>query len=299
MTEKTEHITVCICTYKRPELLSRLLHDLNHQNTNKMFNYSIVVVDNDRDLSARNSVNSFIDSSDIEIKYCVEPEQSISLARNRVVENSKGDFVAFIDDDEYPVSDWLLNLYRAYHEFKADGILGPVLPYYATKPPHWVEKGKFHERPSHKTGTVLSWTNTRTGNVLLRRNIFDCKDNMFNPEFGSGGEDRDFFRRMISKGCKFVWCAEAQVYEVVPPERFKRSFMVRRALLRGTTPYNHTVVAYLTSLVAIPLYTLLLPLLFFIRHHLFMKYLVSYFDHIGRMSYLFNIKLIKEKYILE
>ena len=122
----------------------------------------------------------------------------------------------------------------------------------------------------------------------------------FRPEFGSGGEDKDFFRRMIAQGNRFVWCAEAHVYETVPPERLSRSFMLRRALLRGKTPYNQsTPLSYLKSLVAIPLYTLLLPLLFFIRHHLFMKYLISFFDHIGRILAFLKINVVKEKYVVE
>jgi hypothetical protein len=135
--------------------------------------------------------------------------------------------------------------------------------------------------------------------VLLRRDLFDGKKNMFRPEFGSGGEDRDFFRRMIDQGCQFVWCAEAPVFEVIPPERYKKSFMLKRALLRGKTPYNHGFTAYLKSLIAIPLYTLLLPFLFFIRHHIFMKYLISYFDHIGRILALLGIDVIKQKYVMK
>ena len=42
------------------------------------------------------------------IDYFVEPERNISLARNRSVRASKGDLIAFIDDDEFPDRDWLL-----------------------------------------------------------------------------------------------------------------------------------------------------------------------------------------------
>jgi succinoglycan biosynthesis protein ExoM len=293
------HITVCICTFKRPDLLKKLLDKLINQQTGGLFYYSVVVVDNDQSKSAQYIVESFQQTVNFDIKYMIESEQNIALARNRAVENATGDFIAFIDDDEFPDSNWLLNLFRAYREFKADGILGPVLPYYEVKPPQWIIKGRFHERPSHKTGTVLPWTNTRTGNVLLRRHMFDGKENMFKSEFGSGGEDRDFFKRMIDKGCTFVWCAEAPVYELVPPERYTRSFMLRRALLRGKTPYNHRFIAYLKTLIAIPLYTLILPFLFFIQHHLFMKCLVSYFDHLGRLLAFLGLNVIREKYVIK
>lgn len=299
MIKNLSNVCVCICTFKRPVLLGKLLHELKFQRTEGLFSYSVVVVDNDLNKSAHDIVESFKRASNIDVRYSVEPEQNIAHARNRAVENARGDYIAFIDDDEYPTSNWLLTLFKAIHEFRADGILGPVLPYYEITPPQWIIKGKFHERPSHETGSILRWTETRSGNVILRKSIFDEKDSWFREEFGSGGEDKDLFRRLINKGGQFVWCAEAPVYEVVPPERFKRSFMLRRALLRGKTPYNHSVAAYMKSLIAIPFYTLLLPFLIFIQHHIFMKILVSYFDHIGRMLSLFGFNVIKEKYVLK
>ena len=49
-TEKfTTHICVCVCTYRRPLPLKRLLLELNRQETGDSFTYSIVVVDNDEE----------------------------------------------------------------------------------------------------------------------------------------------------------------------------------------------------------------------------------------------------------
>jgi glycosyltransferase involved in cell wall biosynthesis len=248
--------------------------------------------------TAKRTVESVKETSLIPIDYYNEPEQNIALARNKAVENARGNFVAFIDDDESPDGNWLLNLYNALKRLKAEGILGPVIPRYGTKPPKWVVRGKFYERPSHETGSVLHWTNTRTGNVLLKKDIFNGNGNMFDPEFGMGGEDRDFFRRMIAKGFRFVWCAEAPVYEAVTPERCKRSFMLKRALLRGKIPhFSHFDMV--KSLVAIPLYSSVLPILFLLGHDRFMKYLIKDFDHIGRILAFFGIDVIKQKYVME
>jgi succinoglycan biosynthesis protein ExoM len=298
--KKARHIviSVCICTYRRPDLLKRLLLKLDDQETEGFFDYCIVIVDNDVGESARLIAESFSRSSKSAVSYHVEPEQNIALARNKAIENAMGEFVAFIDDDEAPAPRWLLNLFKACHSFHADGVLGPVVPHYELEPPKWVVEGKFYERPSHKTGEVLQWKNTRTGNVLLKRYVFEKEDNPFKPEFGSGGEDRDFFRRMIGKGFRFVWCAEAPVYEAVTPERCKRSFMVRRALQRGQLP-QFTNVDLVKSIVAVPLYTVTLPFLLIVGHHLFMKYLVKNCDHIGRLLALCGIYLIKQKYVVK
>jgi glycosyltransferase involved in cell wall biosynthesis len=299
MTEKIHHISVCVCTFKRRAPLRRLLSGLDRLATEGLFTYSVVIADNDAAKSAESVVNSFQRTSKLEIRYCVEPEQNIALARNKAVENAKGSHIAFIDDDELPPSDWLLQLFRASLSLAADGILGPVLPLYESDPPAWVLKGRFYERPSHKTGTILDWLHTRTGNVLLRRNIFDDPDNWFRAEFGRGGEDRDFFRRIIEKGCKFVWCAEAPVFEVVPPNRYERSFMLKRALLLGAkTPYTNEPLQYIKSFVAVLLYSTTLPVLALIAQHCFMKVLMKGLDHAGLLLTLCGINPVKERYIV-
>lgn len=107
MPPEHDHITVCICTYKKRGLLAYLLNELQNQITDKLFTCSIVVVDNDYTQSAKSITSSFKEKS--LINYCNEPEQNVSLARNRAVENAEGNFVAFIDD-EFPVNHWLMNL---------------------------------------------------------------------------------------------------------------------------------------------------------------------------------------------
>jgi succinoglycan biosynthesis protein ExoM len=293
-------ICVCICTYQRPALLSRLIFKLQEQETEGLFDYSIVVVDNDRSESARLTVESFVRKSKISPSYYLEPEQNIALVRNKAIEHAHGDLVALIDDDELPDERWLLNLYKAMAQYAVDGILGPVLPHFETKPPEWVLKGHFFDRPSHPTGHVLSWHNTRTGNALLRRKLFKDGASWFDPSYGSGGEDRDFFRRKIEEGHVFVWCNEAAVFETVPPKRWKRTILLKRALLRGKMALNSTgskPVSVIKSAVVAAIYTAGLPLFFVLGHHIFMKYLIKDCDHIGKVMAFFGINLVRDKYV--
>ena len=291
------HVCVCVCTFQRPALLCRLLAALAGQRTDGRFTFSVVVVDNDEQASARQATEDVQRAFAIDVRYFVEREQNIALARNKAVANTRGDFVAFIDDDEIPGNDWLLTLHGAIGDMGVDGVLGPVVPSYEEVPPAWVLRGRFHERPAHATGTILPWQFARTGNALLRSEIFRDPGNWFREEFGSGGEDRDLFRRLIESGRRFAWCAEAPVWETIPPERFRRRFLLKRALLRGRTPYNQHAAAYLRSTLAIPAYTLMLPFLPLLGHHVFMRYLVSYCDHVGRILALLGARVVKEKYV--
>lgn len=298
MGDSTEHISICICTFKRPDMLLRTLESLRNQRTDGLFTYSIVVADNDCAESAKATVQAFAASSGIEMKYCMEPTPNIALARNAVVRSARGDYLAFIDDDEFPNGDWLLLMLKACKAHGVAGVLAPVLPHFETEPPAWLRQGGFYERPRHVTGYLMSWQGSRTGNVLLKSGIFEGLNTPFMPAFGAGGEDQDFFRRMNTAGHKFIWCDEAPVYETVPPHRWKRWFLVRRALLRGRTTFRHPqnrARNIAKSLVAVPLYLIVLPVFLIMGHHLFVKYLVKLCDHGGRLLALMNLNPVKER----
>jgi glycosyltransferase involved in cell wall biosynthesis len=267
-------------------MLNRLLGALENQTTHGQFTYSIVVADNDHEESARATVAAFTKNSRLEVNYHVERRQNIALARNMALHKARGDFAAFIDDDEFPIAEWLLNLYRTCEGHGAAGVLGPVLPHFDSEPPRWVHKGGFYQRPRHKTGFGLDWNECRTGNVIFRRSVAEGLGEPFHPEFGTGGEDQDFFRRAIANGNRFVWCNEAVVYEAVPPARWTLRVMVMRALLRGRNSWRHPEGRWAglgKSAVALPLYALSLPLMLLCGYHLFVKCLIRLGDHGGKV----------------
>jgi glycosyltransferase involved in cell wall biosynthesis len=216
--------------------LARLLEGLDWQEKHPGFIVDVVVVDNDDRRSSESVVREFVGRGSLEVSYCCEPNRSISLARNMAVGNARGNLLAFIDDDERPEKDWLVQLFRTLKRFSADGVLGPVLPEYPQNAPDWLKKGRVFERRRHQTGRQITLDDARTGNVLLLRSLFRDNEVWFDPVFGrTGGEDSDFFERQFAKDKVFVWCDEAVAYETVPPERWKGSFHMRRMWRAGTS----------------------------------------------------------------
>ena len=139
-------ITVCICTFKRQAFLENLLRKLESQRTDNLFEYDVVVADNDAGRSAEPVVRALAGSSSLKITYCAEPVANIALARNAALANARGNFIAFIDDDEFPTAEWLYQLFHARDAHRVDGVLGPVLPHFMQEPHSWLEKGKFFDR---------------------------------------------------------------------------------------------------------------------------------------------------------
>lgn len=297
------HISVCVCTYKRPQLLDNLLNKLQAQRTEGLFTYSLVIADNDREHSAESIVNAHQKRDSISIDYCVEPEVSIALARNKAVQNAKGEFFAFIDDDEFPENNWLLKLYKTCHEYTAGAVLGPVIPHYEGTPPKWLVRGRFCERPSYKTGTRIHWSKSRLGNVLVTASCFQHGTQAFNPKFRFQGEDVVFFKGLDERGYSFVWCSDAPVYESVNESRHRKSYFLRRAFVQGNVSlqyyddldWGESIYILLKSVAASMAYTAMLPFCFLAGTHVFMRYLIKDVHHISRLLALFHLVSMKER----
>lgn len=299
MNSRMVHICVCICTFQRPQFLHRLLEALKRQVTGDQFTYSVVVVDNDYLRSAEAEVAAFVASASVPIRYCVEPEQNISKARNKAIENAIGDYLALIDDDEFPNENWLLTLLEACRRYDVDAVVGPVLRHFDEKPPKWIVKGNFWQRVTYPTGTVLDKGKGRINNALLKREVFAGCQEPFRPELRAG-EDQDFVMRMVEQGRTFVWCNEAVVHEIIPPMRWKRSFMLRRSLLQGSAFPLRKAIRFgdlAKSVVAVPVYTILLPITLMLGHHRFMNLLVKLAYHSGMVLACLGIQVIRDPYV--
>jgi len=279
-------------------MLEKLLEHLEGQVVSPEITFSVIVVDNDGEQSAQAVVERFNDRGVLDIAYYSEPRQNIALARNSALRHARGDFLALIDDDEFPGSDWLVQLYQACKTYHADGVLGPVCPSFMEPPPRWVLAGRFHEKGGHESGEILSWRDTRTSNVLLRRATLSRTKIQFDATFSRGGEDVDFFTRLMRAGCKFVWCQDAPVFETIPPVRCTRKFMLKRALLRGCVTTQYVTFGpwrVVKSVAAVPVYAAALPLTVMLGQHRAMDVLIRLVEHAGLLMATCGLEPVKER----
>src|ERR1700761_7269699 len=64
-----DHISICVCSFKRPHLLQNTLENLRNLKTDSQFTYSVVVADNDRAESAKATVEGFARTAGFEVVY--------------------------------------------------------------------------------------------------------------------------------------------------------------------------------------------------------------------------------------
>lgn len=237
MTLQARLISVCICTFKRPEGLRRALESAFALQIPSGCTLELLVVDNDASGSASTVVDSFhaLTTERLSLRYINEPTPGVSHARNRCLESAAGEMLAFFDDDEFVQPDWLVALLACTDRTQADAVFGPVLPSFETPPTPWAVASGVHDRQRFPSGTVLPWREARTGNVALRRSML-AGGHRFSTEFArTGGEDSLFFATAQSQGRKLVWCDEAVVHESVPAQRMERTWILHRAFMGGRT----------------------------------------------------------------
>jgi len=226
-------VDIGVCTFRRPEL-ERTLRSLADLEVPEAVAVRIIVADNDAMPSARPLVDSLRSSLPFEVLYVHCPAANISIARNACLDNSDGDFLAFIDDDEEASAEWLLLLLMMAEATAADAVLGPVKARYDAAAPDWMRRGDFHS-----TNPVWVGDEIRTGytcNVLLRTGSAPLAGRRFSLSLGTtGGEDTEYFTHMHRAGGRLAFAANAFVEEPVPGKRAQLSWLARRRFRMGQT----------------------------------------------------------------
>lgn len=239
-------IVIGICTYKRNELLDICLRHIEKLCLPQNVQLEIVVVDNSHDAQAKDLVESRVFAGSAgscsKIHYSSFTGKGIAAVRNetlRQVRKLSPDYIALIDDDEYPGENWLIELYERITTSGADVVTGPFLPafvdtnFQSLDVPSWIKNNSLFEGKSKRADGVFCET-ARTNNVMFKAEILDKLDFWFDERYlYMTGEDLDFFDRINTLGYKIVWCKNAPVFDIINPKRCTLSFIWDRNFNNG------------------------------------------------------------------
>lgn len=239
-------LVIGIPTYRRPELLDRLLDTLGEQA--RAAGALVVVGDNAPtgpgvdpapeglpgpsagvlEVVARHA------GAGLEVGCVPVHEPGVAEVRNVLVREAtlrRPDWthLVMLDDDGLVTPGWLEALLDAALTHDADVAAGPVL---GDVPPGTGLLGRnsfLAARPTHATGPVAMLNGAQ--NIVIARRLADRLDDpWFLPELGrSGSEDYQFFRRVRVAGARLVWADTAVVLEPPPADRLRAGPLLRRA----------------------------------------------------------------------
>jgi len=223
---------VCVCTYRRPESLRALLNSLTILTGAQ--GIEIVVSDNDAAGEGAAVCQNLPADYPFTVHSLVEPQAGISPARNAVVNKALSlapEFLAFLDDDERPSTDWLSELLRIQKETNADVVGGPTLSEF---PAEVDDEQKNNPYFGADLGIAdgAACQLQAAGNFLIKASVIKTMAPViFLPEFAqSGGEDLAFFTQLAQNKATMHWAANAIVHEAVPANRLTQDWMKSRVI---------------------------------------------------------------------
>lgn len=178
------------------------------------------------------------------IRRSFEPEPGISLARNRALNDARGEIILWTDDDAFPHSDWVIKTLEAFDQFQAELVFGKVEPEWETTQPDWFTpkfRGMFAlidlgGEPRTITESHIVGFNV---NMAFKKSLVE-KVGPYRTDIGSGrmagGDDIDLFQRAHRKDIAIAYQPEAVVRHFIPANRCTKSFY--RSYTWGGSP-NH------------------------------------------------------------
>ena len=240
------HLSLVIATYNRADQLMVTLASVARQSANPNTWECIVVDNNSQDDTCRRVEEFAAAHPRLNIVYLFEPQQGLSYARNAGIARAEGAVIAFIDDDERIVDEFIsayVSLFDRYPDAMAAG--GKIVAEYPSGRPRWMSH--FAERPIANPmdfgDYVCRFPKHRIpggGNMAMRRELFD-RVGLFNTSLGRtgtqliGGEESELFERISEAGMACYYTPRAVMYHIIPAEKLTPEYFTRLAYNTGVS----------------------------------------------------------------
>ena len=130
--------TVAIPTYNGASRLPKLFEKLRQQTGLDQISWEIIVVDNNSTDNTAQVVQEYQGNwlVDVPLTYILEPQQGAAYARLRAVQEAQGKLIGFLDDDNLPNPDWIVQAYTFAQEHpQAGAFSGQIHGDFEVEPP--------------------------------------------------------------------------------------------------------------------------------------------------------------------
>ncbi len=227
--------TVALCTHNHADRLDRTLADLPRVRPPRD-PWEFLIIDN----ASRDATPKLLAShrwpAGWQVRVVREEKLGLSNARNRAVSEARGEYVIFMDDDETADSDWLCAFERLIATRQPDAFGGRIRVLFEDERPNWLTDellGFLGELNRADTVTRLTSADTSFfgGNFGFRREVVD-RVGGFDTQLGRkgsinvGGEEVDFYHRLLSAGLRVCWTPEAVIHHRIQASKLKRSYFL-------------------------------------------------------------------------
>lgn len=231
-------LSIVVCTYNRDKYLYGALKCIA-ENGFPADAYEIILVNNMSTDNTEAECQRFgHDYPNVDFRYFVETNQGLSYARNRGIEESRGETLLFLDDDSYIQQDYLKNLQRQLNDHpEADAFGGKIDPIFESgEAPKWLSKWNYSWVSAIDMGDRVCQFEGKAfpigANMGIRKAMLE-KIGVFNTQLGRskknlmGGEEKDLFERIQQQGGLIYYFPDVIVNHVIPPTRTTKDYVKR------------------------------------------------------------------------
>lgn len=236
-------ISVVICCYNSSARLPETLKHLALQVVPDDFYWEVIVVDN----------NSTDNTADVAkalwkeygekgpFRVVFEPQPGLSYARRRGVEESKGEFIIFCDDDNWLCSSYIIDVYNILNKDSSIGVVGGWgEAVYTHQPEDWFVEGNFFKRMATGSqgetsgditlakGYVYGAGMAASRKLLL--DIFNNEIHYLNDRTGSlllGGGDLEICYLIRIAGYKIWYSDKLKFKHYMPASRMTSEYLAQ------------------------------------------------------------------------
>lgn len=234
-------IAVAICTYRRNDLLKRLLEALLvcADRVRPAAALGVVLVDDTVEGQARPVADAFANRFELGLQYRISGKQNISMARNLAIETAMNmaEWTAMTDDDCEPPPQWLEALLELQQRTGADAVTGRMVRRVPDGSPRWITEQPFLELGVEQFPDGAEMPMAATFNTMISsRWLREHPEIRFAPAMGViGGEDMVFFRAARAAGLDIRFSKRGFVYENETAERATFGYQLYIHLWHGNS----------------------------------------------------------------
>lgn len=227
--------TVALCTHNHADRLARTLVDLVELKSPEA-PWEFLIIDNGCSDGTPELLSHHNWPDGWRVRVVREETLGLSNARNRAIAEAEGDYIIFMDDDETADPDWLCTYERLILDKQPDAFGGRIRVLFEDMRPPWLTDellGFLGEL--HRFETIAPLTEPGTsffgGNFGVRRSACTTVggfDTMLGRKGSdnTGGEEVDFYRRLLSAGFKVWWVPDAVIYHRIQAAKLNRRYFV-------------------------------------------------------------------------
>lgn len=227
--------TVALCTHNHADRLVRTLADLPTLKSPHA-PWEFLVIDNGCRDATPELLARHVWPEGWQVRVVREEKLGLSNARNRAIDEARGDYVIFMDDDETADPDWLCAYERLIRVHDPDAFGSRIEVLFEDKRPAWLKDellgflGELN-RSDEICQLTDPYTSFHGGNFGLHKRVCD-KVGRFDDMLGrkgtdnTGGEEVDFYRRLLAAGFKVWWTPEAVIHHRIQAEKLTRGYFL-------------------------------------------------------------------------